>query len=585
MAERPASPPRPVASLPPSVPEPGFPLGKTARVVSIEALLYALAILVAVALRLGLSAGDALADYETTTALAALDLVAGRATGGPAPLVELLTALVFFVAGGSDLAARFPLAVAGTALVAIMPFFRPLLGRLAALVAAFLLAVGPFPLGVSRRVDADSLALLLAFIVLLGLFRFDRERRVGWLVAAILAGGLLLAAGPRSVTFLLAGVGAVAVARVAGARTPLASLEEAWRTHGGRLTSPIGWAIAAALVLFVVVSTRLFLLPAGLALPALSAWVDELNGGGALGLPIVGLAVYDPLVLVFGLAGVVWLLRAAPGEPRDRSFVAFLAVWSGVGAGLAVLGGQRTIGPLSGIALPLGLIAATLVADLIRRLRRDDLWRTAAIVGAVPLMTYAYLQSASLTRTDGGTSVQWMAVFLTLGLVVAYAGLVGYFAGRGAIPVIALFAALILAAGSMHASVRLNARPTAAEWVLASVPGPAATIFPERIGEIRAARGGTITYGLSQALRIPFGWYLRDQPGQLPAEQLVDGMVAAVVLPGASPPTSGTATSTPGVYAAGSYGPPQTPRAWWRWYVWRDVSETSFVREAVLFSR
>lgn len=549
-----------------------------------EWLLYATALVLAAGLRLGLAGREPLSITESTSALAALDLTLGRSAAGGAPLADLLTALVFFIAGPSDLAARFPAVLAGVATVALMPFFRPLLGRLAALIAAFLLAIGPFSLAISRWGEADSLAILAALVVLLGLFRFQHDGRIGWLWAAVVAFALLLTAGPRAVTVVIAGAVGLAVARFFGTPTPLSLLPAAWRAGGGRVSSPLGWAVIAALAAFAVVSTRLFLSPGGLALPAVNAWARELSGGGAPGLPLVGLISYDPLAFVFGLVGIVGLAAGTPRESRNRQILGFLAIWAAVGLVVAVLGGQRLIGPLAGIAVPLTLLAATVIADAIRAVRREEVTRGAALLGALPLLVYAYIQSAVLIRSDAGTPVQWLAVMISLALAAGYVLLVSFALGRSGLPIVGLAGAGVLLAGTLHASFNLNGRPSAAEWVLPDVPGPAATIFPELIADLRAARGGVLAYGLDPSLREPFAWYLRDQPGMRVSEGLTDGLFAAIVPAGAPAPDSG-ANAIRGIYAAGSYGPPESPRPFWRWYVWRTAGETGFRREAVLLSR
>lgn len=562
----------------------GAPLDRPVIEISVEWLLYGVVILLAVGLRLAFAGRAPLSVAESANALAALDLTSGRPAAGSAPLADVLSAFVFFVAGPSDLAARFPAALAGTATVALMPLFRPLLGRLAALVAAFLLAISPFALAISLRADADAVAILAAVVVILGLLRFRADGHVGWAVTAIIAFGLLLTAGPRAVTFVLAGIVAVLLARLFTAPTPLTALARAWRASEARWTGPLRWAGVTALVAFVVVSSRMFMEPSGLALPALNAWVRELASGGSIALPLVGLLSYDPLATFAGAAGVVWLLVGVPRERRDWQLVAFLVVWTAVALAVALVGGQRAVGPLAAVAIPLTLLAATAIADAVRAVRRDDLSRGVALLGAVPLIVYAYIQSAVLTRSDGGTPVQWLAVLISIALAGGYTLLVAVSLGRGGLPVTALAGAGLLLLGTIHASFALNARPSPAEWVLADVPGPAATLFPRFLADQRALRGGVLFYGVAPELRAPFAWYLRDQPGMLVTDGLRDSLAAAIV-PSGAPLPEGEATAIRSVYAAGSYGPPEGGRAFWRWYVWRTPGETGFRREAVLLTR
>ncbi|GIW10638.1 MAG: hypothetical protein KatS3mg061_1695 [Dehalococcoidia bacterium] len=554
-------------------------LARPVLTLSGEALLYGLALLVAAALRLALAGRDPLAPSETATALAALDLVAGRSQPGGTPLAEVLSAFVFFIAGGSDLAARLPAVLAGVGTVAVLPLFRPLLGRRAALLAAFLLAVSPFALGISRRLDSESFALFGALLVTLGVFRFLAEGRLGWLVLAIVTLGPLLATGPGALTFVLALATAGAAARLAGLQ--LFSVRALWQQRESQ--AALGWAALAALLLYLTCASRVFLDGRGLALPALRAWVEAFSGGGSLVLPLVALLSYEPLALVFGVAGAVRLLRSSPGgEPRQLLCLGFLAVWSAVALGVALLGGQRLVGPLASVTLPLTLLTATVLADLLHRTGSTELARGGAIIGVLPLMVFAAIQSAVLLRTQVDAGPQWLAVWLSLVLAAGYALLVLSAGGRAALPPVALAGAGLLLLGTVHASFQLNARPTAAEWVLAELPGPAATLFPATLAELQADRGGVLLYGVSPSLRVPFGWYLRDLPGQVLTDQLQPGLGALIVAAGNDPP--GATVVQRATAAAGTFGPPEGWRAFWRWYVWREGLSTSFERQTVLLT-
>jgi hypothetical protein len=565
--------------VPPPPVEVGAALARPVLSLSGEALLYGLALLVAAALRLALAGRDPLAPSETATALAALDLVAGRSQPGGMPLAEVLSAFVFFIAGGSDLAARLPAVLAGVGTVAILPLFRPLLGRRAALLAAFLLAVSPFALGISRRLDSESFALLGALLITLGVFRFLAEGRLGWLLLAIVTLGPLLAAGPGALTFVLSLATAGAAARLAGLQ--LFSVRALWQQRENQ--AALGWAALAAVLLYLTCASRVFLDGHGLALPALRAWVETFSGGGSLVLPLVALLSYEPFALVFGVAGAVRLLRSSPGEePRQLPCLGFLAVWSAIALGVALLGGQRLVGPLASVTVPLTLLAATVLADLLQRTGSTELARGGAIIGVLPLMVFAAIQSAVLLRAQVDAGPQWLAVWLSLVLAAGYALLVLSAGGRAALPPVALAGAGLLLLGTVHASFQLNARPTAAEWVLAEIPGPAATLFPATLAELQADRGGVLLYGVSPSLRVPFGWYLRNLPRPVLTDQLQPGLGALIVAAGNEPP--GATVAQRATAAAGTFGPPEGWRAFWRWYVWREGLSTSFERQAVLLT-
>lgn len=555
--------------------------------IPLETLLYLGAIALAALLRLALLTGTPLSISETGPAIAAMDFVRGQVTGSGAPLPEFIAAVFFFVAGASDLAARLGPAIAGIALIAMLPLFQRYLGRLTCIVAAYLLAFSPFFLGVSRRLDGDAYAELAALVILLAVFRYAETRSPVWLGSGLVALSLLLLAGPRAVTFLLAGIAAVAVARAVGVATPVGALVTSWRTGEGKFSTPFVWTLGAAAVLYVAIGSRLFLNPRGLALPTLGEWVTEFNSGGGPALPIIALLSYEPLATVFAIVGLAGLFRRTEAEPRDRLMVSFLGVWVAAGMLVLVLGGQRLLGPLSGVTLPLTLLAAAGLADLLVRVRTADLARTWVLAGALPLLVFAGLYTAQLAHLDvANPAFRWLVVGLCLVLVIGYAAIVVLTAGARSLPVVALAAAALLMLVSVHSTVELNFRQTPAEWVLAEVPGPAATIFPQQLAGLAAQKGGFAPYGLPASLRTPFGWYLRDRPGLLFTGQF-DPDLAAIILPESAPmPATGSSiVSLQSVYSSGTSAPPDSFRGFVRWFLWRDMRGSQTTRQAVLYSR
>ena len=115
---------------------------------NLEFGLFALALGLALALRL-LRLGELpLNDDESRWALQALDLTRGLRTGmGPQPGYVTLTALVFFVIQAGNFAARLVPALFGAALSIVPYYFRDRLGSKPAIVLAFLLALDPGFLG------------------------------------------------------------------------------------------------------------------------------------------------------------------------------------------------------------------------------------------------------------------------------------------------------------------------------------------------------------------------------------------------------------------------------------------------------
>jgi len=171
----------------------------TSRRLTLEHTLYALAFALALTLRFLHLGALPLSDFEADWAFQALQLARGAhpvtpalaagASVGPNPAYVLLTSILFFVFGASSFLARFWPALAGSVLVLTPFFFRDRLGRLAALILAFALAVEPGLLSLSRTAGSSILA--ISFLVLA--WAMGRERR--YPLAGIF-GGLALLSGP-----------------------------------------------------------------------------------------------------------------------------------------------------------------------------------------------------------------------------------------------------------------------------------------------------------------------------------------------------------------------------------------------------
>ncbi|RME08220.1 MAG: hypothetical protein D6803_01780 [Anaerolineae bacterium] len=277
---------------------------KQARELTVEDLLYLLAFLIALGVRL-LHLGSApLSDAEADLALRALD---GSLQVGTQPLYVVLTSWLFFlIAGSSNFLARFWPAVAGAALALAPRLFHRALGRRAALILAFFLALDPGLVAVSRQADGRMLALLLVVLTVGGLW----NRRP---VAAGVAAGLALLAGPAIWQGLLAwGAGWLAERAMQPSADDERVIADTARSRSFLL------ALGATLLL---VGTGLLHRPA--ALGALgSSLVAYLRGwatptGVPWLRPLAALVFYQPLAWVFfGFAalrsrrGFIWLLVA-----------------------------------------------------------------------------------------------------------------------------------------------------------------------------------------------------------------------------------------------------------------------------------
>lgn len=155
-----------------------------------EGWLYGLAFLIAIALRFIQLGAAPLTDSEATLALQALHLAQGKSEIlAPQPAYILLTSLFFLVIESTNFMARVVPALVGSALVFAPYFFRDKLGARPALILAFLFAIDPGLVALSRQSNGTILA--VAFLIFAwGLWINRRE------IAAGIFLGLALLSGP-----------------------------------------------------------------------------------------------------------------------------------------------------------------------------------------------------------------------------------------------------------------------------------------------------------------------------------------------------------------------------------------------------
>ncbi|MCS7002666.1 MAG: hypothetical protein NZ518_07455, partial [Dehalococcoidia bacterium] len=475
-------------------------------------------------------------------------------------------------------------ALAGVALVGLTPLLRPYLGRVAALIAAALLALSPLVWGVSRRADGEAMALLAGLVIALALVRLSDDRhRDQWLVVGAVALACLLTAGPRGVTLLLAMAAFVAIARAAGGGNPFDGVIAAARATHWRRGGPLLWALGVGTLTYTIISTRLVYQPAGVAPPSIRLWVEEVGRGGGGGATLLALASYEPLALLFGVIGIIRFGMRRAAEPRDSAFTALLATWAVVATVVALVGGQATLGPIAAISLPLTLLAATTLADCLLTIRWPTIGRAAAVVGVAPLVVFAYLSLAAYTRPDSAQPVPWLTLGLTVALAAAYLMFVAYATGRDGPPVVGLAVATLAILVSLHTAIELNLRPSAAEWILPDVAGPAAQLIPDQITAITAERGGGAV-GVAPGSPPSLVWQTRAASNRVVAEALTPTL-PVVVAPAESPPPPGAVAVQRAVFAITPGGPPQTARDFIRWLLWRDATGPRDERVVVLYRR
>jgi hypothetical protein len=280
----------------------------TSRQLTLEHLLFAAALALALGLRL-LSLGAApLSDAEAGWALQALSVARSQpVTIGPQPAYAFLTGSTMYLLGSSNFLARLWPALLGSLLVLMPFFFRDKLGRRAALILAIALAVDPGLVALSRQAGGPMLA-LSSILLALALWYARRP------VLAGICAALALLAGPdvlHGVLGLALAWGVLALLESAGvfssssndelSELPPVNSREAW-------ISALLAGLLAGGIAFLAVGTQFLRYPQGLGafvsqLPAyLTSWTR------VAGIPLLRLLavlfIYQPLALLFAIIGI-----------------------------------------------------------------------------------------------------------------------------------------------------------------------------------------------------------------------------------------------------------------------------------------
>jgi hypothetical protein len=357
---------------------------------TLELYLYLLAFLVALGVRF-LRLGTApLSNYEAGWALQALGhSYGGGILLGVRPLYVLFTGLVFALLGSGNGLARLLPALTGAALV-----FVPLLWsrgyprfRVAALVAAFGLALDPGLVAASRLAGGPAPALTFVLLALGFAFR----QSAAW--TGVFGGLALLSGVPvvPGVAGLAIAWGVAAWLESRGLAAPL--VEGDTRPFAARI--PVSYLRKTALfggATILLAGTLFLLVPQGIASLAdtltayLRGWVRP--SGVMVFRSLAALVLYQPLALFFGITGAVrgWNMR----EPVSQR----LSLWALFALALALIyPARQTIDLVWGL-VPLWILAAWELQHQLPAPMEDDNLRQpilAFVAGAMVLLGVAWL--------------------------------------------------------------------------------------------------------------------------------------------------------------------------------------------------
>lgn len=403
--------------------------------IATDDILYWLAFLLALGIRLFQLGAAPLSDMEAGWALQALGLAHGGATAlGAQPAYILLTSQLFSVLGNTNFLARLFPALAGSLIIWLPFFFQRWMGdskwlRRAGWIMAFGLAIDPGLVSLSRQ--AGSLMPAMAFTLLV--FACLYNRRMIW--AGIFAGLALLSGLAFLQGLLILGL-SWGLYRLASSKLGISHPEEGNAELASEPIPPpslqVGLIAMALTLLFA--GFLLFRAPQGLGalaetIPAyLNTWVKS-SGIPILRLP-ASLLVYQPLVLIFAIIAAVRVWFGHQDDQHTRQGFVALSLWSVVAFLLPLVYVGRQVGDLAWALIPLWALAAIEISrslnsaeDIITRLVAAGLGSLLFVLAVV-----GWINLLSIGRYQVSVVIYWAIIVgaFLLGFIAVLLAAVGW---------------------------------------------------------------------------------------------------------------------------------------------------------------
>lgn len=213
---------------------------------TVEQVAYAVIAVLAIVSRLWALGDRAFHHDETLHAAYSWYLFSGRGyMHDPllhGPLLYHLGALTFFLFGDNDTTARLSAALFSIALTLSPILLRPVIGRLAALIASIYLLISPVALYVGRFFRHDIYSVLFEILVLVAIVRYAADPRPRWLYLGAAALALMLTNQETTYLYILI------------MAAPLAAIF-CWRVFRPGLAIIGGLGLSLALLIFVLPGT------------------------------------------------------------------------------------------------------------------------------------------------------------------------------------------------------------------------------------------------------------------------------------------------------------------------------------------
>lgn len=347
--------------------------------ITYEVIAYALLIIFALVIRLAELDSVSLSPAETAPALAAWRTVrpdTGAVVALPAsPATFWAQYAGFTVLGGTELAARLLTALASLGLAFAPLAFRGRLGAARTLAFCTLLTFSP-SLMLAAHFSAPVIwSLVFAAVMLWAFERFWRtDDRAYATVATVALVALCLLAEPGGIPLALIVLGAGLLALM------LTASDTSNEEEAPDYLTPIrarfaNWPLAAGgglgLAIVIILATGFMTFPVGLTMVG-NGLGTLLSGVGRGGLePSLTLLYYEPLLIVFAIAGIMVTVRRSAFSFIERFFVAWLSL--AVTAGL-LFGLPNPVQYAVWLVIPLAGLASAGLANIFSEDRTQSMW-------------------------------------------------------------------------------------------------------------------------------------------------------------------------------------------------------------------
>lgn len=381
-----------------------------------ERLLWILAISLGFLLRFSRLGAAPLTDWEASNALPAFDWIrSGVIPTGAQAGYTLLSGILFYLFGASNIAARFIPALFGSLLVVLPWLFRRQLGRWPALIAAFGLALDPVLLAISRQADGAIWAITFSLFAV-GLLLNRQHVRAGVCL------GLSLLGGP-GVWFGWLGLG---IAYLVVGKSVKFPWNEPIEEHP---MQPVDWRkiLLSGLVTLAAAGTLFMIAPFGLSM-ATGSLPEFFRGwlrGGSFGLQsaVVGLLTYAWFPLLLGAIRAIsgWIRR----DPLDQ----FLSFWWLIAWLLWLAYPDRNLVDAGWMMVPMWALAARQAAQWLHRQNTDVRFSAATAVVVFVLIFFIVLNAVAILHPAGwsaNTDLQIVKIVVAAAILALVVVLVGW---------------------------------------------------------------------------------------------------------------------------------------------------------------